>query len=57
MNEKKASNKTGNIGAILGIVGLLFSCVVLGLIPAIIGLIFSVKGLKKQEMKHVFYKS
>ena len=52
MNEKKASNKTGNIGAILGIVGLLFSCVVLGLIPAIIGLIFSVKGLKKQEMKH-----
>lgn len=45
-------NRLGIASLVLGIIGLLFSCIVIGIIPCIIGLVFSIIALTQKGTKH-----
>lgn len=45
-------NGFGIASMVLGIIGLLLSCVFIGLYPAIFGLSFSIVGLTKKNVKY-----
>lgn len=50
-NEKEEKNVCATMGLVIGIVGLIFSCLFLGIIPSVIGLLLSIKGMKKGRKK------
>lgn len=52
MNEKK-SNVLSILSLILGIVGLIFSFIMIGIIPAIVGLVLGIKALIKKQSSSI----
>ena len=49
MNNKKKSNGLSMAAMILGIIGLVFSCIYIGILPCLAGLILSIISIKNRE--------
>lgn len=50
--ENKKSSKLGTASLVLGIVGFVLSCIIIGIIPCIIGAILAIVALTKKDEKH-----
>lgn len=50
--EEKRTSGLGVASLILGIIGMLLSCIAIGIVPCIIGLILSIVGITNKKTKH-----